>query len=93
MTTIGGYCIIVTQCITIIIYIFMRSIINISLPASMVKDVKREVKDKKFGSTSEFFRHLLRQWNTERLAEELKRSRHDFEAGKGKVLRSLADLD
>lgn len=71
----------------------MRSILNISLPATMVKDIKREVKAKKYASTSEFFRHLVRQWNTERLAEEIRQDRLDFERGKGKVLRSLADLD
>lgn len=71
----------------------MRSILNISLPAAMVKDIKQEVKVKKYSSTSEFFRHLVRQWNTERLAEELKQDRLEFERGKGKVLKSLADFD
>lgn len=55
----------------------------------MVKDVKREVKEKKYSSTSEFFRHLLRQWNTKRLAEHLRQDRREFALGKGRVLRSL----
>lgn len=71
----------------------MRSVINISLPAAMVKDVKREVKEKKYSSTSEFFRHLLRQWNTKRLAEELRQDRRQFELGNGRVFRSLKKLD
>ncbi len=70
----------------------MRNIINISLPETMVKIVKQEVKTYGFGTTSEFFRHLLRLWNTKQLGEELHRDRKAFEAGKGKILRSLKDL-
>ena len=67
----------------------MRNIINISLPQELVKRVRKEVKTKNYASTSEFFRHLLR---IHELAEELKRSRREFEAGKGKILHSLKDL-
>ena len=70
----------------------MRNIINISLPETMVKEVKKDVKLGGFASTSEFFRHLLRLWRTQKLAEELKRSRTEIAAGKGKVLRSLKEL-
>ncbi len=41
----------------------MRNIVNISVPAEMAKDIKREVKAGKFASTSEFMRHLIRMWN------------------------------
>lgn len=71
----------------------MRGIISISLPTAMVKEVRREVKEKQFSSVSEFFRHLLRQWNTKRLAEDLRQDRREFELGKGRKLESLADLD
>ncbi len=71
----------------------MRNIINISLPISMARDVKKEVKEGGFASTSEFFRHLLRIWKTEKLLHELKESKKEFETGKGKVLHSFADLD
>ena len=67
----------------------MRSIINISLPPQMAKKVEKEVKKGKFASTSEYFRHLLR---TNELVKELEKSRREFEAGKGRVLRSLKDL-
>lgn len=67
----------------------MRNIINISLPEAMAKAVEREVRRGKFASTSEYFRHLLR---THELADELEKSRKEFEFGKGKVLRSLKDL-
>lgn len=70
----------------------MRSVINISLPEAMVKSVKKEVKSGKFGSVSEFFRHILRLWHTKELSVELKKDREDFDAGKGIELKSLSDL-
>ena len=70
----------------------MRDVINISLPSPMAKTVKTAVKTGDYASTSEFFRHLLRLWNTYKLAEELKKDRKQFMAGKGKVLKSLKDL-
>lgn len=70
----------------------MRNIINISLPDEMVKIVKKEVKAGNYATTSEFFRHLIRLWNTHELAKELREDRKEFEAGKGKVLKSLRDL-
>jgi len=70
----------------------MRSVINISLPEAMAKSVKKEVKDGSYGSTSEFFRHILRVWETNQLAEGLMNDRQEFEACKGQVLTSLKDL-
>lgn len=72
----------------------MRNIINISLPDEMVKKVKKEVKSGNFATTSEFFRHLIRLWNTYELAEEIKKRREEVKTGKvrPKVLRSLRDL-
>lgn len=70
----------------------MRSIINISLPASLAEEVKKEVKAGKFASTSEFFRHLWRLWNEEKVYREVEQSRREFAQGKGKILKSLKDL-
>jgi len=70
----------------------MRNVVNISLPEKMVKVIKKEVKAEGYASVSEFFRYLIREWNTNKLAEELKKDRLKFEAGKGKVLKSLKDL-
>ena len=70
----------------------MRNIVNISVPAEMAKDIKREVKLGKFASTSEFMRHLIRMWNTEQLMRDIEQSRKEIAAGKGKVLQSLKDL-
>jgi len=70
----------------------MREIINISLPASMVSTVKKAVKKGEYSSTSEFFRHLLRQWQEEQLLKEINNSRKAIKMGKGKVLNSLKSL-
>lgn len=70
----------------------MRTIINISLPGTMATKVRSAVKKGHFGSTSEFFRDLLRSWMDEKLYIELDESRREIASGKGKVLRSLKDL-
>ncbi len=70
----------------------MRSILNISLPSSLALIVKKEVKDGKFASTSEFFRHLIRLWNDKKLEHDIKQSERDFSRGRFKVLKSLKDL-
>ena len=70
----------------------MRSILNISLPSSLANMVKKEVKKGSFASTSEFFRHLLRLWNEDKLSRTLKKSEHDFVNGNFKALKSLKDL-
>ncbi|MEK9131769.1 MAG: ribbon-helix-helix domain-containing protein [Patescibacteria group bacterium] len=70
----------------------MRTIINISLPKALAVEVKKEVKAGNFASTSEFFRHILRLWNTEQLSRELLRSRAQFKKGNYKTLQSLKDL-
>lgn len=70
----------------------MREVINISLPATMAKTVKKAVKTGSYASTSEFFRDLLRGWQESKLLEELNESRAEIAAGKGKVLKSFKDL-
>ncbi|MEK7213528.1 MAG: ribbon-helix-helix domain-containing protein [Patescibacteria group bacterium] len=70
----------------------MRTVLNISLPQSLADEVKKEVKEGKFASTSEFFRHILRVWNTEKLYRDVQASKKDFEKGNFKVLKSFKDL-
>ena len=70
----------------------MRNIVNISLPNSMVKIIKKDVKAGGFASVSEFMRHLIRLWNTKQLSNELKESKKQFDAGEGIELKSLKDL-
>jgi len=70
----------------------MREVINISLPSPMAKTVKNAVKTGAYASTSEFFRHLLREWQEGKLLNELNQSRVEIASGKGKILKSLKDL-
>ncbi|MBM3256606.1 MAG: ribbon-helix-helix protein, CopG family [Candidatus Moranbacteria bacterium] len=70
----------------------MRNIVNISLPKTLNRTVEREVKKGGYASKSEFFRYLLRLWNEKQLAKVLNEDRKEFEAGKGKVLKSLKNL-
>jgi len=70
----------------------MRDVINISMPAEMVKNVNMEIKKGNFASKSEFFRHLLRMWNTQKLVQELKREQKEFRKGNYKILHSLRNL-
>lgn len=70
----------------------MREVINISLPSPMAKAVKSAVKTGSYSSTSEFFRHLLREWQAGKLLSELNQSRQEIASGNGKVLKSLKAL-
>lgn len=70
----------------------MRQVINISLPSPLVRVVKSAVKAGSYASTSEFFRHLLREWQENRLLSELNQSRQEIASGNGKVLKSLKAL-
>jgi len=70
----------------------MREVINISLPSPMAKTVRDVVKTGYYSSVSEFFRALLRDWQENKLLNDLHKSRLEIEAGKGKRLNSLKDL-
>lgn len=72
----------------------MRQILNISLPMSMVKTIKQEVKEGGFASVSEFIRHLIRLYNTEKLAMEVNRDSELIKKGRLKLIEvdSLRDL-
>jgi len=71
----------------------MRSIVNISLPPNLAREVKREVKRGDYASTSEFFRQLLRSWREAKLLTEIRASQKEFARGKGIRLKSVNDLD
>ena len=70
----------------------MREVINISLPSPMAKTVKTAVRTGDYASTSEFFRHLLREWQAGKLLSELNQSRQEIASGNGKILKSLKAL-
>ncbi len=79
-------------CITDCYTLHMRTIINISVPLSVRKEVEHEVAAGGYASVSEFFRAVLREHKENTLLRGLEMSRREFSAGKGKVLRSLGDL-
>jgi len=71
----------------------MRDVINISLSKELAKDLEKAVKKGKYSSKSEFVRYLIREKLEENdLWKSVQRSEMEFRAGKGKVLKSLADL-
>ena len=70
----------------------MRAVINISLPTQLSRVVDKQVATGRFASKSEFFRNLLRLWIDGQLLKELEESRKELNEGRGKVLKSLADL-
>lgn len=70
----------------------MRTIINISVPASVKEEVEYEVKSGGYASVSEFFRALIRERKENILARDIEQSRYDFKAEKGRVLHSLKEL-
>jgi len=91
LTRLLTYDNVVIQIITINIK-HMREVINISLPSTMAKAIKSAVKTGSYSSTSEFFRHLLREWQAGKLLSELNQSRQEIASGNGKVLKSLKAL-
>lgn len=70
----------------------MRAILNISVPVSMMKEIKAETKAGGFASVSEFIRHLLREWKRIRLAYELDKERLSFEKGNYKTITKVDDF-
>lgn len=70
----------------------MRTVVNISLPIKLTKIVDKEVASGEYASKSEFFRMLLRSWMEGRLVKDLEKSRDELKSGKGKLLKSLANL-
>ncbi len=70
----------------------MRQILNISLPIDMVKDVRKAVKQERFSSVSEFIRHLIRLYNTRKLATELEKDSKAFREGKLDVIEIKSSL-
>jgi len=72
----------------------MRTIINISLPKQLDREIEKAMRKGRYATKSEFLREIIR----ERIAEEdllsrIKKSEAEFRAGKGKILGSLKDLE
>lgn len=72
----------------------MRSIVNISLSKELSRKVDSMVKKGRYSTKSEFLRDLIRERiEEEELWRSVQKSEAEFRSGKGKILRSLADLD
>jgi len=65
---------------------------NISLPQQMAILVRDEVDTGKYGSISEFFRELVRDWTKKKAINDVTLSEREYGLGKGRVLHSLKDL-
>jgi Arc/MetJ-type ribon-helix-helix transcriptional regulator len=70
----------------------MRNIVNISMPASLRKEVETYVEEGQYASISEFFRDMVRTWKRNALLEGLRESQKEFRAGKAKKFVSFKDL-
>lgn len=82
-----------TYCITICYTLYMRTIVNISLPRELGESLERLMRKGSYATKSEFLRELIRQRvEEEDLVKQIKKSEAEFRTGKGKVLRSLKDL-
>jgi len=70
----------------------MRTVLNISLPSEMNADIKKAVKEYNYGTTSEFFRAIFRQWKEVEMLKNLEMGKKEIMEGRGKTLKSLNDL-
>ncbi|MBI2450441.1 MAG: ribbon-helix-helix protein, CopG family [Candidatus Nealsonbacteria bacterium] len=71
----------------------MRTIINISLPEMLNREIEKAMRRGRYSTKSEFLRELVREkLEEEDIAAQIKKSEAEFRAGKGKILHSLKDL-
>lgn len=70
----------------------MRSIVNISMPPNLKKEVEQIIKEEKYASVSEFFRDAIRTWKENQIYNEIMQSEKEFAKGNGRVLKSLKEL-
>lgn len=71
----------------------MREIINISVTKDLNRAIDVLVKKGKYSTKSEFLRDIIRDKIAETdLDYQIKRSKKEFKAGKGKLLKSFLDL-
>ncbi len=75
-----------------IYFLYMRTILNISLPEATALDIKQFAKTNGFASVSEYIRYLVREENERQFQKQLMKDRVLFDKGKGKVLKSFKDL-
>jgi Arc/MetJ-type ribon-helix-helix transcriptional regulator len=70
----------------------MRTVVNISMPAVLKKEIERETREGGYMSVSEFFRAVMRERKMNQILQDVEDSRRECRVGKASVLRSLKDL-
>ena len=70
----------------------MRSILNISLPLDMRKQIEQSVKDGGYMTTSEFVRDIIRDWQARKALEGFNADKALMKKGELKKLTSLRDI-
>jgi len=70
----------------------MRSILSISVPEKLKKQIELAAKQGGYATKSEFLRAVLRYWDEQQILRDVKQSKKEFAQGKGKILKSLKDL-
>lgn len=72
----------------------MRTVTSISLPAPVAKEIKREAKEQGFASTSEYMRHVLREYKRAKLFASLGKQEAQYRKNPKsfRILRSLKSL-
>lgn len=72
----------------------MREVINISVTRDLNRAIDGLVKKGKYSTKSEFLRDIIRDKVAENdMLKRLEISKREIAQGKGKTLKSLADLD
>ena len=71
----------------------MRQVISLSLPQEMVFEVEKIVKKEKFKNVSEFFRSLIKMYQSDEfLFRDIAEAEADIKAGRVYPLTTLKDL-
>jgi putative addiction module CopG family antidote len=70
----------------------MRSIINISMPAELKKEIELAVKEGNYASKSEFIRDAIRALKRQRIVEEIEQAEQDILSGKAKLYTSVKEM-
>lgn len=71
----------------------MRSIINISVPSQLKKEIELAVKEGNYASKSEFFRDAIRAWKKQQILDSVEQAKQDILSGKGKTYKSYKEME
>ena len=72
---------------------YMRSVLTVSLPPDLIKEVKKITRKNDYLTVSEFVRDVMTSFiEDQQLLEDLAISRAEFAAGKGIPIKKASDL-